>query len=502
MEPVRSIIVLGGGTAGFLAATALRKKLPNIPLKVIRSKEIGIIGVGEGTTVAIQRHLFGFLGLDIGEFYRQAKPIWKLGIHYLWGPRDSFNFTFAANMTAKLPLPQSAGYYCHEDMNCTSVDSALITQKRAFKRDPQSGLPYINKCHAYHLENKLFCEYLETMAVQMGIEIVEDKVIGVECGERGVERLRMESGRVESADLFVDSSGFVSELLGKALAEPFDSYRSSLFCDRAVVGGWKRGPGELIQPYTTAETMDAGWCWRIDHEHHINRGYVYSSSFISDEQAEEEFLRKNPRVTQTRVVKFRSGRYRRSWVKNVVAIGNAGGFVEPLEATAIAAICEQSQALALGLASLHGWMGPKLAETYSARDARYWDAIRRFLAVHYKYNTRLDTPFWREAREKTDLAGAEPIVEYYQENGPDPLWGETLIDPLDQFGMEGYLTMLVGQKVPYAHMRQISEPETTAMKQLREDHRRSAAAGYHAEHALSIVRMKGWAWDNKSYETT
>src|SRR5205814_5969658 len=143
---------------------------------------------------------------------------------------------------------------------------------------------------------------------------------------------RLESGAVLDADLFVDASGFRAQLLGKTLKEPFYSYKDSLFCDKAVVGGWKR-EAEPIKPYTTAETMDAGWCWQIEHEHHINRGYVYSSSFISDEAALAEFLRKNPKVAiQPRVVRFRTGRYQRTWIGNVVAVGNATGFVEPLEA--------------------------------------------------------------------------------------------------------------------------------------------------------------------------
>ncbi len=498
MEFVKSIVVLGGGTAGFLAATALRAKMPDMPVRLIRSKDIGIIGVGEGTTVFIQKHLFGFLNLNCADFYREVKPIWKLGIHYLWGPRPSFNFTFAPNMSAPTALPRALGYYCHDDMDCSSIESALISHKKPFGRNPANNLPHVNACHAYHLENRIFCAYLEKVAIAMGVQIIEDKVTSVECGERGVERLRLESDRVESADLFVDSSGFVSELLGKTLAEPFESYRSSLFCDRAIVGGWERGVGELIQPYTTAETMDAGWAWRIDHEHLINRGYVYSSSFITDDEAELEFRRKNPRIQQTRLVKFRSGRYRRSWVKNVVAIGNAGGFVEPLEATAIAAICEQSQALALGLNNVGRRFGPKFSDTYSNRDARYWDAIRRFLAVHYKYNTRLDTPFWREARERTDLAGAENVVEYYQENGPDRTWTDTLIDPVDQFGSEGYLTMLVGQQVPYANRHAITPAEAEAMRELREGHRKNASMGYFAEQALPIVRSTKWQWDQSA----
>ena len=500
MEAVKSIVVLGGGTAGFLAATALRTRMPDLPVRLIRSKDIGIIGVGEGTTVSILKHLFGFMNLDCADFYREVRPVWKLGIHYLWGPRPSFNFTFAPNMTLQTSLPLANGFYCHDDMDASNLESALMSQKKAFGRNVANNLPNVNRGHAFHLENRIFVAYLEKVAMALGVQIIEDKVTSVECGERGVERLRLESGRVEAADLFVDSSGFVSELLGKTLAEPFDSYRSSLFCDRAVVGGWERGQGELIQPYTTAETMDAGWAWRIDHEHQINRGYVYSSSFISDDQADVEFRQKNPAIQQTRMVKFRSGRYRRSWVKNVVAIGNAGGFVEPLEATAIAAICEQSQALAIGLSNMGRRFGPKFADTYSARDARYWDAIRRFLAVHYKYNTRLDTPFWREAREHTDLAGAEGIVDYYLENGPDKSWADTLVDSVDQFGLEGYYAILVGQKVPYENQHVTTPAEAAELKRFREGNRRNAGMAFYAEQAMSIIRSSHWKWDQALFQ--
>ena len=174
------------------------------------------------------------------------------------------------------------------------------------------------------------------------MEIIDGKVTGSERRpEGGIAAVHLEDGRRLAADFFIDASGFRSELLGRALEEPFVSFDRSLFCDRAVVGGWER-TDEPILPYTTAETMDAGWAWQIEHEHHVNRGYVYSSQAISDDEAAAEFLRKNPKAPQSpRVVKFRSGRYRRQWVDNVVAIGNAGGFVEPLEATALMIVCAQ-----------------------------------------------------------------------------------------------------------------------------------------------------------------
>ena len=494
MEPVRSIIVLGGGSAGFLAAIALRTHHADLPVRLIRSKDIGIIGVGEGTTVAVPKHLHHFLNLDVKEFYREVNPIWKLGIRYLWGPRPEFNFTFAPHLSAATTLPLPIGYFLEDDISDASIDSALMSRNRAFHREPGSGLPFVTRGHAYHLENRVFVAYLEEIARRLGTVIVDDTVRAVQCDESGVGGLSMESGATETADLYVDSSGFASELLGRALKEPFISFAPTLFCDRAVIGGWDRQADEPIQPYTTAETMDAGWAWRIDHEHAVNRGYVYSSSFISDEQAELEYRQKNPRVRQTRIVKFRTGRYQRSWVKNVVAVGNAGGFVEPLEATAIAAICEQTANLAYALFVGGRRIGPHMAALCNERDARYWDAIRRFLAVHYKFNTRLDTPFWQAAREKTDLAGAETLVDFYQENGPSATFAPTLIDPHDQFGIEGYLTMLVGQRAPYRNRARPSAAEMQQLAQIRERNRAQAAAGYTVEEALRIIRLPEWNW--------
>ena len=213
------------------------------------------------------------------------------------------------------------------------------------------------------------------------------------------------SGPTVAADLYVDCSGFASALLAKTLGEPFVSYKSSLFCDRAVVGGWERAD-EPIKPYTTCETMNAGWCWQIEHEMRINRGYVYGSDFISDTDAEAEFRAANPRIASTRIVKFVSGRYQRCWVKNVVAIGNSSGFVEPLEATALGVIGVYSSLLADMLVNCDREIRPCQVAHFNRYHARYWDGIRDFLAVHYRFNDRLRTPFWEHCLRHTELAGA------------------------------------------------------------------------------------------------
>ncbi len=158
-----------------------------------------------------------------------------------------------------------------------------------------------------YIENEKFVGYLERYATKIGV-ITEDDTVEHVPQDEGVAGLKLASGRTITADLYADCSGFVSLLLEKTLGVPFHDFKRTLYNDRAVVGGWLR-TDEPIQPYTTAETMNSGWCWRIDHEGHINRGYVYSSDFISDEDATAEFTAKNPKVMKTRIVRFRVGRH-------------------------------------------------------------------------------------------------------------------------------------------------------------------------------------------------
>jgi tryptophan 7-halogenase len=197
-------------------------------------------------------------------------------------------------------------------------------------------------------------------------------------------------------------------------------------------------------------------------------------------------------VGPTRVVKFVTGRYARTWVKNVVAIGNASGFVEPLESTSLAAICNESHALANSLADCDCRPGPAMQAVFNRRVAQIWDETRRFLAIHYKFNARLDTPFWRTARADTDLAGAEPFVDYYVENGPSAIWAKTLVGGEDVFGPEGFLAMMVGQRVPTKRPFTPSEREQQAWRAILAENRARAAGGLTVGEALGVFRSPRW----------
>lgn len=490
---IKSVVVLGGGSAGYLAAMALKKRVPALSVKVIRSKEIGVIGVGESTTVGLPVFLHGFLDVDQAEFYRRVQPSWKLGINFLWGPRKSFDYTFGIQLDWQWDrLPKTNGFYCDDEFENVDIPSALMAHKKAFIRRP-NGDPQITRHFGYHIDNARFVAYLEDKATEMGVPSIDDVMTSVEQNDQGITKVHLASGTSVEADLWLDCTGFRSLLLGKALKESYTSFKSTLFCDRAVTGTWRR-TDEIINPYTTAETMEAGWCWQIDHPDSIMRGYVYSSSFLSDEEAEREFRGKNPKVTDTRIIHFASGCYQRSWVKNVVAIGNAAGFVEPLESTSLAVIADESRMLAEILHQSDREPTHGMIASYNEINLRSWNIIRDFLGIHYKFNTRLTNAFWRECQLSTQLGAIEGLIEYYRENGPNTFARTTLIHGNDLFGLEGYYTLLVGMKVPHRR-RHVPGPEERAIwNGLREGHRKLAVDGLTVREALDVIGTPGWRW--------
>ena len=493
---LKKVIVLGGGSAGFLAAMALKTRLPQLQVTVIRSREIGIIGVGEGSTVALTDFLHQYIRVGNKKFFEVAQPTWKLGLRFVqWGQRPWFHYAFSRlQLDGKLPgLRKVKAFYCEQEMAYEDSYSAFMSHDRIFERRP-NGTPALHTALAYHFENENFVRFVEGYATSLGVNVLEDTVNAVQQDEAGISALRLASERVETADLYIDCSGFFSVMLGKTLGTPFISYDDTLFCSRAVVGGWER-TDEPIKPYTTCQTMSSGWCWQIEHEKRINRGYVYSPAFISDDQAEQEFRAGNPRLGPTRIVKFVSGRYQNCWVKNVVAIGNAAGFVEPLEATALGGIAVQSRTLAETLSECDGRVTPTAQNHYNTFHNRNWDTIRDFLAIHYRYNSYLDTPFWRHCREKTPLRAAEPIVHTYAENGPTFVFGDTLLQPGDQFGMIGYIALLLGQRVACPSY-QPSESESQAWITARQKHKSAALAALTIKQTFEAIRSPQWEWRN------
>lgn len=488
-EAVKSVVILGGGTAGLLTGLAFRQQLPELDVKVVRSTKLGVIGVGEGTIVSVVHFLHNFLGLDSRQFNAAVEPSIKLGIRYIWGSRPFFNYTFSPQLTAPKPgLSMPTGYYCDDNFDFADITSALMCHDRACLRAP-NGTPALQGAFSYHLENRKFVSYLESVADDNDLTRVDDIVVGVEKGPRGVAAINLESGQRLEADFFIDCSGFRSELLGKTLGAERVDFSNALFCDRAVVGGWER-TDEPYHPYTTAETMDAGWAWRIEHDDVINRGYVYSSAHISDDEAVAEFKRKNPSLGDVRPVPFPAGAYRETWKDNVIALGNAAGFVEPLEATAIGMICDGILNTIRVFKSSGNAPMPAQRAHFNQMIFKNWEIIRDFLALHYKYNTRLDTPFWQAARADVPLGQAQHICDYYQDVGPDFSLLNTDLKR-DFFGADGYLAMLVGQAVPYRRQANPPEADAAAWTKLRNNINLRARDGMTVQQCCDHLRAHG-----------
>ena len=500
---IRSVLVIGGGSAGLLAAVTLRIRLPQMPITVIRPKDRGILWPGDGASPTLALHLHHYCKLDIATFYRLVEPMWKLGVRFEWGPRPFFNYVNGFELDTQYGLlPRGTGYYIDdtEPFEATGAKSELMNANKVWLRQPDGWPHIVAEELGYHIDNEKLIGYLQSMVEQRAVPIIDDEILEVTRDDGGITGVRTEAHDTLSADLYVDATGTRSQLLGDALNEPFISYDDALYCDRAVVGGWTRGE-EPVKPYTTAQTMPAGWCWQIEHEHRIDRGYVYSSRYLADDQAQAEFRAANPKMTDACMVSFRSGRRQRYWADNVVGIGAAAAFVDPLEATDLATTCVQAQMLAETLADCDAQPNPSTIFNYNRLHARSMDSVRDFLAVHYRFNTRLDTPFWRECRAQVALHGAEDIVMYFQANGPSVVARRCLFDQtgLGEYGMEGYLALLVGQSVPYRHPYAPSEQDLHNWGRIRQSVRNKVATAFTVPEALALVRSPRWAWPPQLY---
>lgn len=461
MKGIEKVLVLGAGSAGLIAALALKKRNPGLMVRVLASKRIGTIGVGEGTVPYVVRFVHEYLGLDEAATYQSIDPVYKLGVRFTWGQRDSYDYTFSnfQHCGVVQGLSRPVGYYVEQTSRGFDLPSALMEQRRVapLLADGRVDLPKPGQIVAWHLENHRLIAWLTKACEAAGVKFIEDEMQEALIDSDGsVSGVRIGNGAVLKADLFVDASGFRAELIGQVLNEPFESFADALYCDRAVVGGWDREDEEIL-PYTVSDSMDAGWAWQIDHPERINRGYVFSSDHLTFDQAEAEFRSRNPKLGEVREVKFRSGARSRAWVHNVVAIGNAAGFVEPLEATAIMCACLQSQWLADGILEASGQPTPSMRKLYNRLVGGLWLEIKNFLALHYRFNNRIDSEFWRRCQNEVPLGQAEELVVFYQENGPSPLC-KSLVDPESPFGLPGYLAHLIGLKVPY--QRKVNKPKS------------------------------------------
>ena len=434
---LRRVAVVGGGTAGWMAAAMLKRALHNldIELTVVESAEIGTVGVGEATIPPII-DLLTFLDINEADFIRRTQATFKLGIVFedwshlggrYWHPFGAFGAPIG-----RRPFVHSWHRAVAEGLSPSVSDfslcAALGDQGRFRKRDPDlssiaSGLRY-----ALHFDAGLVAQYLRAYAEHLGAKRIERTVVGVDlAGPDRIEALRFfDGGRLE-ADLFIDCTGFQGLLIEGALKAGYEDWSEWLPCDRAVAA-----PSAIVgprPPYTEARALEAGWRWRIPLQHRVGNGYVYSSRHLSDDEAADQLRRttNGALLAEPRQLRFVAGRRRKVWKGNCVALGLSSGFLEPLESTSIQLIMNGVYNLLDRFPDLD--FDPHNIAAYNAELEEDIERIRDFIILHYALTAREDTAFWRERRGAKLPASLQERIDLYQATGRiKPKAGELFTD--------------------------------------------------------------------------
>ena len=449
-RPRQRVVILGGGTAGWMAAAALIKLLPHAcSVRLIESAEIGIVGVGEATLPHL-RTFVELLGIDEADFMRATHATYKLGIdfrdfgrigdHYLH-PFGSFGTELNGVHFHHYWLRMRAEGR-EDSLFDYSIANVMAAANRFAPPSPDTNSPLSTYSYAYQFDATLFGPYLREYCLARGAERTEGKVVRVDRHDEtgDVVALEMENKDRVEGDLFVDCSGFAGLLIGRTLEAPWEDWSHWLPCDRAVALPCASPPGP-IEPYTRATAMTAGWRWRIPLQHRVGNGYVYSSAHISDDAAADAIVAavEGTPMAEPRLLRFRAGRRSQSWVRNVVSLGLASGFLEPLESTSI----YLTQAAVMRLVELfpQGAVRPSDRAEFNRLVDFEYDRVRDFLILHYHATTRDDSSFWNHVRTMQVPDSLEEKIELFRRAGRIQKYSEGL------FFEPSWLAVYIGQGI-------------------------------------------------------
>ena len=449
-QPVRKVTIVGGGTAGWMTAAVLSQWLSQVEVTLVESEEIGTIGVGEATIPHIRNYL-ALAGIDALKMISETKATFKLGIQFIdWGaPGESYIHGFGKIgrdmlwlhphqlwLAARERAPGSVKPFDHYSI----AGAAALRNRFAFpdKRNPNS--PIADLEYAYHFDASLFARFLRAESEARGVTRVEGRIVEtLQDSETGfVTGVRLQDGRELDGDLFVDCSGMRALLIGDALGVGYEHWNKWLICDRALAV-----PCESVSPltpYVRCTTRSAGWQWRIPLQHRIGNGYVYSSNFVSDDEAAATLLSSLDAapLADPRPVRFAPGVRAKAWEKNVVSIGLSSGFLEPLESTSIHLIQTGIHKL-LALFPATGFSQPDINE-YN-RQARFeFEDVRDFIIAHYKVTRRSGEPFWDYVRTMDVPDTLSERYELFRSSGRFFKHGAA-----ELFAEESWVQVLLGQ---------------------------------------------------------
>jgi tryptophan halogenase len=429
---IKDVVILGGGTAGWMAASYLGKALQgSVRITLMEAPAIPKIGVGEATVPNLQRVFFDYLGLKEDEWMRECNAAFKTAIRYVnWhtpgegvpearqvnGWPDHFYHPFGLlPFCDQIPLSHYWFYKKQRGETDEPFDYAcfreipIMDDKRAPRhRDGRPATFY-----AWHFDANLVADFLRRFATtRQGVNHVQDELEGVEFhADTGhIKALKTKSGRTLEGDFFIDCSGFRGLLINKAMNEPFVDMSNYLFCDSAVATAVPNDDAKVgIEPYTSSIAMKSGWTWKIPMLGRFGTGYVYSSKFATQDDAVRDFCKLwglDPEKTPLNKIRFRVGRNRRAWVKNCASMGLASCFLEPLESTGIYFITASCYQLVKHFPDKR--FDPILRDRFNWEIETMFDDCRDFVQAHFYFAKRNDTPFWRAMKE---LHLADPIKE-------------------------------------------------------------------------------------------
>jgi len=411
-QPLK-IVIVGGGTAGWMTAAAFASVLrpEQRQIRLIESSEIGIVGVGEATLPHI-RFFNRRIGIDEPDLMAKTQATFKLGIEFVNWARvgDSYIHPFGAYGSKIAGVPFH-NYWLRQEAEGAPTPIEDYSLPIVASRMNRFALPSEDMTsvmstfgYAFQFDASLYARYLRGFAEERGVQRTDAKIVDVKLrAEDGwVESVKLDSGEMVSGDLFIDCSGFRGLLIESALKTGYDEWTRWLPCDRAMaVPCENTGP---LTPYTRATAREAGWQWRIPLQHRMGNGYVYSSNFISDDEAAAKLLSRleGKALAEPRPLRFTAGRRRKTWNRNVIAIGLAGGFLEPLESTSIyliqIAITTLLDYLTDRPATDGNKFDPRIVAAYNRWIEMEYDRVRDFLILHYHATERDDAPIWNYCR--------------------------------------------------------------------------------------------------------
>lgn len=444
---LRHIVIVGGGSAGWMTAAALSNVLGTAcRISLVESEQIGTVGVGEATIPTI-RLMNQTMGVDEQAFLRDTQATFKLGIEFVdWGRlghRYFHPFGFLGTPFDAMPVHQYWLKY-RKSPDTGPLDAYFLAWHAA--RLGRFSFPSTDPSHlsssfnyAFHFDASLYARHLRLLSEARGVQRHEGRMVQVHRhAETGfVTAVQLASGEQVAGDFFIDCSGFDALLLGKALGVGYDSWSHWLPCDRALAMPCSlNGPPA---PYTRSTALAAGWQWTIPLRHRVGNGYVFSSDFISQDQAEAVLRAQLPgqALGDPRLLKFTPGKRQKAWEFNVLALGLASGFLEPLESTSLHLVHSGVTAL-LNLfpdRQCHS----ALRDEYNRRFAIEMERIRDFLILHYKLNTRVDSELWRYCAQMQVPEGLAQRMALFKQGG------HLQVDNYDLFGAESWLAVHLGQ---------------------------------------------------------